>query len=197
MNQQQRFWAQYAYIANRVGQPHTFTRPADPLQPLAPAPYLTQMAAFNQDVGYSKPNKYGVATWLGVFDGTSCDVGDIVKGPTGTYFIAAMQYTLPIYMVQCNRTVSISRPVMDAAVGAIGYGGAVSSNETTLMAGWPASVLQGSKGEINDAAIPNNVRVPWWQVLMPAWPSCRAPLTPATMPTWSAWPLVPLVWAPR
>jgi hypothetical protein len=166
MNQQQLFWRQYGYIAKRTGQPHAFTRPNSAISN-AQSPYLTQYASFNQDFGYSKPNKYGVATWCGVFDGTQCNVGDVISGPAGVYFIAAMQYTLPIYCVQCNRTISVLRVTPDSGVGIGSYGGNTAENEVVLMSGCPASILQGTKGEANDAKLPGDVRTPWWAILFP------------------------------
>ena len=56
---------------------------------------------------------------------------------------------------------------MDNAVGQIGYGGDTPQTEALLMQNWPASVLQGTKGEQNDAKLPGDVRTPWWAILMP------------------------------
>ena len=79
-----------------------------------------------------------------------------------------MQLTLPILMVECNRTLTVLRPEQQTGVGAVGYGGNTSAGETTLMQGWPASVLQGTKGEKTEAALPGDNRTPWWSILMPA-----------------------------
>ncbi|MEB0133578.1 hypothetical protein, partial [Pseudomonas sp. CCI2.4] len=119
---------------------------------------------------YSAPNKYGQAAWLGLFDATLCAPGDYLVGEGGTFFIAAMQSTLPIYVVQTNRTVSVLRVGMDSGVGLGGYGGDTPATEAPLMTGWPASVLQGTKGEANPANLPGDIRTPWWAILMPAWP---------------------------
>ncbi|WP_230371027.1 hypothetical protein [Paludibacterium denitrificans] len=77
-----------------------------------------------------------------------------------------MQDTLPIYCVQCNRTVNVLRVSMDSGVGQIGYGGDTADTEQVLMSGWPASVLQGTKGERNEAGLPGDTRTPWWAILM-------------------------------
>jgi len=39
-----------------------------------------------------------------------------------------------------------------------------------LMTAWPASVLQGAKGEKDGAVLPGDVRLPWWAILLPAFP---------------------------
>jgi hypothetical protein len=160
---------QYALIARRVGQQHSFYRPQSALTPIGVA-YLQQMASFNQDYRYGKPNKYGNSAWYGMFDSTLCQVGDVIEGAAGTFFIAALQELLPILAIQCNRTLTISRAGQSAAVGELSYGADTAATETVLMAGWPASVLQGTKGEKNDVGLPGDVRTPWFAILLPAWP---------------------------
>lgn len=158
---------QYALIARRIGKSHAFYRLSGPLTPIGTA-YIQQPAAFTQDYQFAKPNKYGVSTWFGFFDSTQCKVGDVIDGDFGKFFIAALQNCLPILCVQCNRTVSVLRVIQSDSVGVIGYGGDSSDVESALMSGWSASILQGTKGEANDAKIPGDVRTPWWAILMPA-----------------------------
>ena len=121
------------------------------------------------DMKYSKPNVYGKSTWYGIFDGTLAQPFDYFEGVEGIFFVAAMQQLLPILMVSCNRTVNVLRPSMETGPGAIGYGGDTDGNEVPLMTGWPASVLQGSKGEKNDVGLPGDTKNPWFNVLLPYW----------------------------
>ena len=123
------FNRQYALIAKRAGDKCNFYRPASATNPLQTA-YLQQYASFNQDYRYGKPNKYGVSTWYGMFDSSSCQVGDIIDGVDGTFFIAALQSCLPILLVQCNRTVSVLRVSQSGSKGAVGYGGDTKATET-------------------------------------------------------------------
>lgn len=167
---QAKIYKGYGQAAKRVGFPFQQYRAASALNPLSGPPLQTLPCSFTTNFHYNQPNKYGVATWLGVFDGSGCQPGDVLVGDGGTFFIAAMQPTLPIYCVQCNRTVSVLRTVMDDGVGAVRYGGETPDTEQVLMAGWPASVLQGTKGEQNSTGLPGDVRTPWWAILMPAWP---------------------------
>jgi hypothetical protein len=120
-----------------------------------------------EDMKYSKPNKYGKATWYALFDGTSVNVGDYFIGPQGTFFVAAMQPMLPILVVECNRKVSIYRPQTQTGVGAEGYGGTTQQNEKLLVSGVPCSILQGTKGEKSETNLPGDTRSPWWAILMP------------------------------
>ena len=78
-----------------------------------------------------------------------------------------MQQALPILLVQTNRIINVLRPATQSGVGAIGYGGDIVSTETTLMSAWPASVLQGTKGEKNPTGLPMDERNPWMSVLLP------------------------------
>ncbi|HHL2824774.1 TPA: hypothetical protein ACQ431_003005 [Citrobacter murliniae] len=138
------------------------------------------MSSFNQladlkmtlnacDMKYSKPNVYGKSTWYGIFDGTLAQPFDYFSGIEGVFFVAAMQQLLPILMVSCNRTINVLRPSMESGPGAIGYGGDTAGTEVPLMTAWPASVLQGSKGEKNDVALPGDTKNPWFTVLVPYW----------------------------
>lgn len=170
-NLQSKVYAGYAKAAKRIGPTFNLFRPADPLAPLLSGPVTTLNASFNaEDMTYSRPNKYGKPTWFCLVDGSQVRVGDYLINATQTFFLAAMQPILPILAVDCNRTINVLRPQQQTGVGAVGYGGDIDSNETALMTGWPASVLQGTKGEKNEVNLPGDVRNPWWQILMPAFP---------------------------
>lgn len=160
----------YGKAAQRIGFAYQQFRATSANNPLATTALQSLPCSFTTNFTFSQPNKYGQATWLGIFDGTSVQPGDFLTGRAGTFFVAAMQDLLPIYCVQCNRTISVLRVSMDSGVGQVGYGGDTTGTEQVLMSGWPASVLQGTKGEQNDANLPSDVRTPWWAILMPAWP---------------------------
>jgi len=160
----------YGQAAKRIGFDYQQFRATSANNPLNSNPLQTLSASFTTNFSYSAPNKYGQAAWLGLFDATLCAPGDIMVGEGGTFFIAAMQSTLPIYCVQTNRTISVLRVSMDDGVGLGDYGGDTPATEAPLMTGWPASVLQGTKGEANPTNLPGDVRTPWWAILMPAWP---------------------------
>lgn len=168
---QKKVYSGYGKAAQFIGQDYQLFRPEDPLEPINQfyGPVSTIKAAFNQDDTFSKPNKYGNAQWRGIFDGNQTQVGDYLVGPS-TFFIAGMQHILPILCIECNRTISILRPTQPTGAGAVGYGGDVADDETPLMQGWPASILQGTKGEKNPTGLPGDERLPWWIILLPAWP---------------------------
>lgn len=160
----------YSLAAKRIGPIFTLYRPSSASNPIASGNIVTTLnASFNaEDMTYSRPNKYGKPTWFCLVDGRLTQVGDYLINGDKTYFIAAMQQTLPILAVECNRTINVNRPAQQAGAGVVGYGGNTAATETRLMTAWPASILQGTKGEKNEVNLPGDVRNPWWVVLFPA-----------------------------
>ncbi|MDF7658321.1 hypothetical protein PUG81_05015 [Erwiniaceae bacterium L1_54_6] len=160
----------YGKAAKRIGyvaQQYRATSASSPLQTTA---LQTLNASFTTNFTYSVPNKYGQATWLGVFDGREFLPGDYLVSPQdGTFFVAAMQTTLPIYCVQTNRTIDVLRTTQQPGGGGVqGYGGTTEANEVAIMSGWPASVLQGTKGEKSPVNLPADAKTPWYVILLPA-----------------------------
>jgi len=142
-----RVWAGYAKAAKYIGTTYQHYRPNGPNSPLAAGNRLADMpVSLNaEDPRFARPNVYGKATWYAVADGAQLQVGDYIVGVEGTLFVAALQQLLPIFMVDCNRTVSLLRPAQQSGVGAQGYGGGT------------------------DVGLPGDVKTPWWIVLLPQW----------------------------
>lgn len=166
---QAKIYKGYGQAAKRIGFAYKQFRATSADNPLT-TELQTLPASFTTNFSYSAPNKYGTATWLGLFDGREFQVGDYLVGPGGTFFVAAMQATLPIYCVETNRTINVLRVTQGSDVGLGQYGGDTPATEQPLIQGWPASVLQGTKGESNETKLPGDVRTPWWAILLPAWP---------------------------
>ncbi|WP_054882923.1 hypothetical protein [Yersinia rohdei] len=166
---QAKIYKGYGQAAKRIGYPYQQFRASSPNDPLNTVSLQTLPASFTTNFNYSAPNKYGQATWLGLFDARLFAPGDFLVGHQGSYFVAAMQDTLPIYCVQTNRTISVLRGSMEAGVGQVGYGGATVDNEVVMMSGWPASILQGTKGERNEVNLPSDAKTPWFAILLPAY----------------------------
>lgn len=167
---QTKIYKGYGQAAKRIGFDYQQFRATSASNPLTSTALQTLPASFTTNFNYSAPNKYGQATWLGLFDARTFQPGDFLVGRQGTFFIAAMQDTLPIYCVQTNRVVSVLRVSQDAPVGLGSWAGDKrATTEVTIMQGWPASIIQGTKGETNEAKLPGDVKTPWWAILMPAW----------------------------
>lgn len=163
---QKKVYQGYGKAALRIGQLSYVYRPVEAFDPLTVC-MATILAAFTTNDKFSKPSEYGHPTWKAIVDGTELCVGDYLVTPDSTFFIAAMQHLLPILAVSCNRTISLVRVDQPGEEGAVGYGGITEANKTPIMGNWPASILQGTKGEKNLAGLPGDERVPWWSVLLP------------------------------
>jgi hypothetical protein len=161
---QAKVWNGYAQAAKRLGVSYQFYRPAGSYPGAAVISLPVSLNA--EDMKYSKPQKYGKATWYALVDGTSLQAGDYFIGPQGTFFVAGLQPLLPILVVECNRTVSLSRVAALSGINAPSYGGM--QNEVAYATGVPCSILQGTKGEKGDVGLPADTRMPWWNILMPA-----------------------------
>ena len=166
---QEQIYYGYAQAASKLGDPVDLYRPLTAGEALAVEnKLLTLPASFSVEGTYKKPNGYGKPLWRVLIDGTKTKVGDYLVGADATYFIASMQSLLPIQAVQCNRMVNVSCQPLDDSIGAIGYGGATADNLETILTQWPASILQGTKGEKSEVGLPGDVRIPWWAILLPA-----------------------------
>lgn len=167
---QSKIYIGYGKAAKRIGFDYQQFRATSASNPLTSTALQTLPVSFTTNFNYSAPNKYGKAEWLGLFDAREFAVGDFLVGRQGTFFIAAMQDTLPILCVQTNRVIDVLRVGMDEGVGLGGWAGGRRADEAPIMQGWPASILQGTKGETNEAKLPQDVKTPWWAILLPAWP---------------------------
>jgi len=171
---QNRIFAGYAQVAQRIGSSFDHYRPtaACAPKPLDPANKIGSLSAhFRVDDQLANYNKYGNALWKSWHDGRLTAPGDYLVAAAGTWFIAAQQSLLPPLCIQCNRVVSLRRFSMTNSLGALPYAGDVAANEILLMDGWPASILQGGGGGgRSEVGLPEDAGRPGWQVLLPAWP---------------------------
>jgi hypothetical protein len=170
---QGKIYSGYAQAALRIGLPHDLYRPRSSTSPtpLDPVNKLTTLPAhFRVDDKFARPNVYGKPLWLAYVDGSQLQVGDYLSGSPGIKFVAAMQPLLPILCVECNRTITVTRPALTTQVGAISDYNGQSAADITLMAGWPCSILAGTKGDRNEVGLPGDVRTSYWAILLPAWP---------------------------
>lgn len=176
----------YGRAAAALGVPHTQCRPTDPQLGLQPWNALTQslMAIFDTDPKFSfrAPSTYAKPLWFGLFDATTVMVGDYlissvlnpvnpwdpdgeaIKAPT--YFVASLEALHPPLCVACNAVVSIFRPSAGEPRREF-YAGNETSEGLRMLAGFPVSILQGTKGEKGTDSLPGDARAPWVSILMP------------------------------
>ena len=109
-------------------------------------------------------------------DPALAQVGDYIigqqwnGGQVSTWFVQSMDLPAPISVVRCNHTLTFMRPGSPAP-GANFYGGDVTATETPIITGWPASVLQGTKGQTGPVNLPGDDRLPWVNILLPVLPA--------------------------
>lgn len=154
--------------AATLGTPYDQYRPAGTGAPLVSGNHLGVLNCWAQqdfDFRSRRPNLYGHPVWALLCDRTLLAVGDYIQGAEGIFFVIAMQALTATAAVSCNQIVTVSRPT-EGAPGANYYGGVQTT--TPIITAWPASVLQGTKGERGDVNLPGDVRAPWVAILLPA-----------------------------
>jgi hypothetical protein len=158
--------------ARTLGVATDVYRPSGVSEPLRPSNRILRMhAAFSaQDGRFSQPDGFGAALWHGLFDAAYTQPGDYLVQDGAVWFIAAQQRLLPVLCVRTTRTLSFSRAGAPTSTGVNSYGGITAVTTTPLLTGWPASVLGASGGGRPDTDLPGDTTVPYWSVLLPAWP---------------------------
>ena len=166
-----RIWRAAGQAAAKTGTPCDLYRPCDTDDPLAPANRILRLPATFLPLGgrTRRPVLQSDPLWEGLFDAAYTQPGDIIRRceDGAIFFIAAQQPLLPVLCVRALRIVSINRPASPRSAGLNLYGGVVAATETTLAAGWPASILSGGNDGTGLANIQAEVTPGAWQVLLP------------------------------
>jgi hypothetical protein len=144
-------------------------RPAHPLEPFKDEfRFMKLPAAFvPARGGAQQTNLYGDPFWHGLFDASYTRPGDYLCCATGVYFIASQLPLLPVLCVMTNRTISFARPNPQTMPSANPYGGYSPANATTLMMGWPASVVTTTHYGQPEGKLPTDQPVSYLTLLMP------------------------------
>lgn len=127
---------------------------------------------------WKQPQPYGHALWDGLFDAAYTRPGDyIVRAQSrtglsdgGIWFIAGQQALLPPLCVRANRIVTFTRVPVATVAGVASYGGVTTQPAVTLIAGWPACVLDAGTGGRYQADLPTDTTLGDWTVLLPSIP---------------------------
>jgi hypothetical protein len=156
--------------ARYVGQWADAFRPTGPLNPLETQNRFLRLPALFVSASGSgvRTNAFGEALWHGVFDASYTRAGDYIVLGSRIFFIASQEPLLPVLCVSANRTISVTRANAQGSAAANSYGGYTSGGSTILMEGWPASVLGEDRTSASAAALPINLGVPFWSVLVPS-----------------------------
>ena len=175
----------YRLAAARTGLPFQVYRPAGTTAPIVTANLVATLpAAFSaDDYRFRRPQGYAKPTWTALIDGAITVPGDYLvevsplPGQAArTFFISSQQPLLPIQAIACNAVITVARPTPQSGIGALPLGGNETTVEVASLTGWPASILQGTKGEKSEDNLPDDTRSPWTSVLLPpsaAWADVR------------------------
>lgn len=160
----------YGVAAEVLAPPYAHYRPVGTGTPIAPENQIGALpASFStDDYRYKRAPAHGKPIFSTLIDRSQIALGDYLVGPEGTFFIAGMRALLPVISIECNALVSFSRPGrQDVGVGSVDNGSADPGPGRPLFEGWPASMLQGTKGEKSSSGLVRDSRNPWFVVLLP------------------------------
>ncbi|MDR3538801.1 MAG: hypothetical protein P4L71_20060 [Acetobacteraceae bacterium] len=162
--------AGYGKAALKLGESCAIYRPAGTTAAIVSGNLIaTQLAAFDTKPTFSfvNPTNFKNRLFYALTDATSIEVGDYLVSGGQTYFVATLDDIAPPMVVRCDRTLTIKRP-QPGTPGYDYYGSNAASSEETILTGWPAAVLTGTKGEGTISKLPGDVRAPWVLLMMPA-----------------------------
>ncbi len=120
-----------------------------------------------EDQNWQRSARYGDPLWLAIHDTAYTRPGDYLRGPRGTFFIAAQPPLLPTLCVLTNRILRFVRAGGARNPGTNGYGGLEPCRERLLLDGWPASVLNVSMSSRGSGDLPGEPGPQRWTVLLP------------------------------
>ncbi len=114
--------------------------------------------------------QYGKTGWYGAFERGYVNLGDYVIGDLGTFIIVATSYPGPCSLVQCNRTLTITRPNLGIQPGVSPYSGDTTAAQAPVLAGWPASLIltgSGVSGKPTGMKLPSDGKFPVVTIILP------------------------------
>ncbi len=155
-------------FANILGVTTDAYRPQGDSHPLRKTNrFLRLRAAFSKaDGNFSQPVDYGVAIWRGYFDASYTRVGDYMVQKGETWFIVSQQHLQPVLCVKSNRIISVTRS--NTPTTGASYDSASPNSTTTIISGWPASVLGTDARGKSSADLPADTATQTSIVLLPA-----------------------------
>ncbi|QOF94211.1 hypothetical protein IFJ82_09625 [Novacetimonas hansenii] len=180
---QQKVAKGYAKAALRLGATTTQYRPASLTAPMGTV-HATFLAAFNNDrkFGFDGPALWSKPAVFGLFDTTDVQSGDLLTCAGENYFVARLEpFRTPLCML-CNRVVSIAGQAGQGSTNGDGavctdvgasdsYGTAGNTtNQTTLITGWPAFIQIKGKGIPTGDGIPGSIKAADYEMLLPVMP---------------------------
>lgn len=170
----------YGMLGQLLGKPYARYRPTTVNNPIAEGTFVEVQDAYfdpEPDFAVKRVSKPGDPIFYGAFDATAVMHGDYFVGQGRTYFVGIMPDYLPPECIECNDVLSFYRPTA----------GVQNSDPTRFYSGntakagmgsplgikWPASVIQGTKGDRQELTLPNDTRGPWFNIDLPYFGNLR------------------------
>lgn len=156
-----------------LGSSYTQYRPPNGVNPLASANQIGELPALfdaSISLAFDAPNKFNNSLFAAICNPTAVRPLDYLQGAQGTFYIVSTEPLKPILCVQCARSISFQAPTpVPPSPGY--YAGDIASARTPLLTNVPVSILNGTKGERNQAEqVPTDSRLPWVVILLPQFP---------------------------
>lgn len=163
---QSKIYKGFNKAAQRLGSQYVQYRPSSSGAVIAQNNIVQEIFfAFDKspNFDFKQPLDYNQATYYALVDLTEVQIGDYFWDYNNrTFFVANIEPLKPAEVVLCNVTIDLLRPASSTTNG---YGG--DTTPQTLLTGWPASILPGTKGEMNEAKTPGTNRSFWVQMRIP------------------------------
>ena len=107
---QTRLYNGYRIAAGKVGQAYAQYRAASPITPIAVGNLLGNIdCVFIPTSEFTSAHKFKIPARMMYADGSVLAQRDILVGPYGTFYIGDMQPLVPLQVLKCNESVSITR----------------------------------------------------------------------------------------
>lgn len=166
----------YSLSAATLGTPYAQYRANGVSTPVAPAnnvgtlnAWLTTDAAL-KGTAQPQPGKPG---WYAAVERVGLNVGDILVGQNGTFFVTSTLYPAPVSLNWCNNlAIQVERLQTTFAPGVSAtYPGDTTQPLDTIATGWPGWIQiagSGTTGRPSGMNLPSDARLGVVQIFMPA-----------------------------
>ena len=107
---QARIYNGYRIAAGKVGQAYAQYRAASPITPIAVGNLLGNIdCVFVPTSEFTAPHKFKIPARMMFADGSVVAQRDILVGPYGTFYVGDLQPLVPLQVLKCNESISITR----------------------------------------------------------------------------------------
>lgn len=161
----------YGLAADFLGVPFNHYRPMSNGAVISNINLIEQLPlGYDRDPLFShkEPQQYGLQQYYALGDMTNTLIGDYFSdGGEYTFFCNNIEPLKPAMIMRCNRTVTVKQPAAGSGGLTNGYVYGGDTTPTTLLTGWPCSIISGGVGGKNEADTPGSVKDHGVQIYLP------------------------------